>query len=484
MTGQRSSVLPILAGATVSFFLFSAAVQARSINDGIGRTSFTWLKTVSDAGISAAGECIAARDDLPALLVHPAAVAGLETPTLKMSFVSHYVDTQYGSVGYARRYRGRQLGIRLMYINYGEFNGRDINNQPTGTFSAGDVGITFNVGKKLRDDLKVGAQASFITSKIDEFSAQAATVDLGILYIPPFEGLTVGAVLMNMGKVLKGYSSGYTETMPVYLSVGARKKLAHAPFTLYTDVVFPNDYDIIYAYGIEAEVKKTLFLYAGTRSLSDIDRETQKATTDFAGKITFGFGIDLAGYRFNYAYCPDDNINDVHKITLTVAARLPHLPGRPAKKQMPVPSGQSGQVQGTTSAPVQPVTVVPIHEESVTKVDKLSFHTIYFDFDKYNIRSDQISSMNNNAALLSANTTVKVLIEGHCDERGTDEYNIALGERRASSVKSFLVDYGMDPLRITTISYGEEHPADPGHDETAWAKNRRIEFIITTSSNY
>jgi len=301
----------------VFFYVPTETGHARSINDGMGRTSFTWLKTISDAGISSAGGCLAARDGISGLLVHPAAVTGIASGTLKMSYVSHYVDTQYGSIGYAGKMRNRYIGIRLTYINYGEFTGMDINNNPTGAFTAGDVGLSLNAGKQLRDDLKVGAMVTYITSKIEDFTAQAATIDLGVIYYPPFEGLTIGAVLMNMGKVTKGYSSGYKETMPVYLSVGVRKKLVHSPLTLFTDVIFPNDYDITYAYGIEASVKETLFIYAGTKSRSKIDAEREKSKTDFSGIKTFGFGIELKSYRFNYAYCPDDDLEDIHKITLS-----------------------------------------------------------------------------------------------------------------------------------------------------------------------
>ncbi len=296
--------------------VFTCDVHARSINDGVGRTSFTWLKSISDAGISSAGECLAARDDISGLLVHPAAVTGIASGILKMSYVSHYVDTQYGSIGYAGKIKDRYIGIRLTYINYGEFTGMDINNNPTGTFTAGDIGLSLNVGKQLRDDLKVGVIVTYITSKIEDFTAQAATVDLGAIYYPPFEGLTVGAVLMNMGKVTKSYSIGYDETLPVYLSVGLRKKLVHSPVTLFTDAIFPNDNDITYAYGVEASVKETLFISAGTKSRSKIDKEYSKSKTDFSGITTFGFGIELKGYRFNYAYCPDDDIEDIHKITL------------------------------------------------------------------------------------------------------------------------------------------------------------------------
>ena len=101
---------------------------------------------------------------------------------------------------------------------------------------------------------------------------------------------------------------------------------------------------------------------------------------------------------------------------------------------------------------------------------------VHFDFDRYNIREGDREILRENADWLKRNTGVAVLIEGHADERGENEYNLALGERRASSVKRFLQSLGVDPERLTIISYGEERPADPGHDENAWGMNRRAEF--------
>jgi peptidoglycan-associated lipoprotein len=103
---------------------------------------------------------------------------------------------------------------------------------------------------------------------------------------------------------------------------------------------------------------------------------------------------------------------------------------------------------------------------------------IHFDFDKYDIRLEDAEILKENATLLLANPNVKIQIEGHCDERGTIEYNLALGERRANSSKNYLVSLGVSANRLSTISYGEEKPIDPGHDEEAWAKNRRCHFII------
>jgi peptidoglycan-associated lipoprotein len=103
---------------------------------------------------------------------------------------------------------------------------------------------------------------------------------------------------------------------------------------------------------------------------------------------------------------------------------------------------------------------------------------IHFDFDKYDVRSADAEILKENAGLLKKFANVKVQIEGHCDERGTIEYNLALGERRANSAKKYLVSLGISPDRISTITYGKEKPLDPGHNEEAWAKNRRAHTII------
>jgi len=101
--------------------------------------------------------------------------------------------------------------------------------------------------------------------------------------------------------------------------------------------------------------------------------------------------------------------------------------------------------------------------------------TVYFGFDQYTLGGDSQSILDNNIAKLR-NGSQQIRVEGHADERGTREYNLALGERRANAVVQYLVANGIAKSRIETISYGKERPADPGHDESAWAKNRRAEL--------
>ncbi|MBI2346622.1 MAG: peptidoglycan-associated lipoprotein Pal [Deltaproteobacteria bacterium] len=101
---------------------------------------------------------------------------------------------------------------------------------------------------------------------------------------------------------------------------------------------------------------------------------------------------------------------------------------------------------------------------------------INFDFDKYNIKSEFVQTLKDNAGWIQKNAGRKVTVEGHCDERGTTEYNIGLGDRRAKSAKSYLVNLGVAGDRLSTISYGEERPLCTQHNESCWWQNRRAEF--------
>lgn len=110
--------------------------------------------------------------------------------------------------------------------------------------------------------------------------------------------------------------------------------------------------------------------------------------------------------------------------------------------------------------------------------DPLRLSTVYFEFDKSALTAEAQATLAENARQLQQHPDAVVRIEGHCDERGTVEYNLALGQRRAISVREYLINFGISPDRITIISYGKERPVDPRHTPEAWAKNRRAEFVI------
>ena len=131
--------------------------------------------------------------------------------------------------------------------------------------------------------------------------------------------------------------------------------------------------------------------------------------------------------------------------------------GEAMGKEESLDSKSIGIMEGRTSGPMLPV---------------------YFDFDKQDIREDQVSRLQVNADFLNKNTDVNIRIEGNCDPRGTNEYNMALGERRALAAQKYLVNLGVSEARMTTVSYGEEKILLHGHDELSWAQNRRDDFVI------
>ena len=147
-------------------------------------------------------------------------------------------------------------------------------------------------------------------------------------------------------------------------------------------------------------------------------------------------------------------------------------PPSPQTAETPVtrtPAPAETPVQPAPAAPAAPAAAVP--GPSPVK-------DVFFDYDKAGIRDDQKAALNDNVGWLKGNTGAKILVEGHCDERGTAEYNLGLGERRAKAVKDYLIAAGIAADRVSTISYGKERPFVLGHDESAWKWNRRGHFTI------
>jgi len=134
------------------------------------------------------------------------------------------------------------------------------------------------------------------------------------------------------------------------------------------------------------------------------------------------------------------------------------------------------EAAASASTGVQSESVPAPAAVTLSTLDGRKLEAVYFDYDAFTLQPVARQTLERNATWLQANPMVKVVIEGHCDERGSDEYNLALGERRALAVKSYLTTLGVTDVRLATVSYGEERPAVEGHGETAWSRNRRAEF--------
>jgi peptidoglycan-associated lipoprotein len=143
------------------------------------------------------------------------------------------------------------------------------------------------------------------------------------------------------------------------------------------------------------------------------------------------------------------------------------------KGETPPPPPPPAQVVAPETKKEIPVAAAP----APAAAPIVALNDINFDFDKYNIRTGDAETLKSNAEWFKANPGKKMRVEGNCDERGTVEYNLALGQKRADAAKAYIVNLGVDGKALETVSYGKERPADPGHNEAAWAKNRRAHFL-------
>jgi peptidoglycan-associated lipoprotein len=140
-------------------------------------------------------------------------------------------------------------------------------------------------------------------------------------------------------------------------------------------------------------------------------------------------------------------------------------------------SGSGGGAAGAGGAAATGTTI-PSLPSPKEFVESAALRDVFFDFDRYDVRAGDKGTLDDNAKWLKSNQSALLLIEGHADERGTNEYNLALGERRAKATRDYLVSVGIDAGRITVISYGEERPACTDKTESCWSKNRRAHFLV------
>ena len=165
-----------------------------------------------------------------------------------------------------------------------------------------------------------------------------------------------------------------------------------------------------------------------------------------------------------------------HKNVAPVARPMPPPPSSATNRPPPPPE----PAPEPTSVPPEPIREDAIASASLDDLNRNSpLQPVFFDLDSSELSSAAQSTLNGNATLLKRYPSWAVTIEGHCDERGTAEYNLALGERRSVAARAYLVSLGISADRLRTVSYGKEFPFDPGHDETAFVKNRRAHFVIT-----
>ena len=163
--------------------------------------------------------------------------------------------------------------------------------------------------------------------------------------------------------------------------------------------------------------------------------------------------------------------------TTSTTASTPSTPSTPPAATTPAPSTQPVSEQPVKQEPVTD-TLALNQQPAANAAAEAALETVYFDFDSFVLSPAARDALAKNAQYLIKNAGIKIQVEGHCDERGSDDYNLALGEKRATAAMNYLVTLGVPAKRMSIISYGKEKPAVQGHDEAAWGKNRRAAFVV------
>jgi peptidoglycan-associated lipoprotein len=237
-----------------------------------------------------------------------------------------------------------------------------------------------------------------------------------------------------------------------------------------SDAVLPGEHNFAFNYGVSGDVGLRFGVTNRVALRVDGIADYMKDTKNLNLIGRAGLSLLVGGAR-REAMCTYAGLENIPASSTQCVAPAPPPAPVPVAVMCPYPG--LGGIQQSDPACVPPVVPISVDTAAITG-------PIYFDYDKSDIRSDAAATLDRKLPWLTANPGMRIRIEGNADERGSDEYNLALGQRRAASAKRYLVEHGIDASRFDLVSYGEERPVCTEHDESCWQRNRRDDFVIVT----
>jgi hypothetical protein len=333
--------------AKLTFFiaLTAGAVTFAGGSDA-GQSVFSFLKIgVSAKSQAMGGAFVGLADDISSLYCNP---AGLTAPIYDLrkttdyyydeetadlpstekqravkpnkftaTYINYLLDFQTGYLGYVRYLDEKSsFGGSIQYLDYGTFTRLNNLGEDQGAFSAYDMAFSLTYSKRMTPELSLGATAKFILEKIDSYSSDALAVDLGGLYRFDRGRTSIGAVIMNLGAQLKGFTKTHKDPLPLLVDVGFSHSLKGVPLTVDIDVTYPTDNDLFFAIGAQWESFSPFFIRAGWSSMGK-DYETGSDKDKFGG-FAGGFGYSFKDYSLDYSYSSYADIGNVHRMTLGI----------------------------------------------------------------------------------------------------------------------------------------------------------------------
>ena len=289
-------------------------------NDGAGTTAFSFVKIIPGARQAAIGGAFSAvGGDVNALYWNPAGLARLETDQATVTYTGYFQDVQSGFVGYARPFDSRQvIGFGLQYMSYGAFQETtpdDPTGSQLGTFGANDLAVILSYSRTFGRYTAAGLNVKTLYERIQDFSAYAFAVDVGLQFRYPDYRLSGAVVLQHVGIAGSGFISGRRDPLPVSIRGGVSYIPEHLPILISVDIEKSRAQRVAGHLGGEFNIRDLVFLRGGYAS-SGSDLRLESSDIRLMG-VSGGIGFQTGTYRLDYAYTPTLRLGDVHRVSLT-----------------------------------------------------------------------------------------------------------------------------------------------------------------------
>lgn len=296
--------------------VLNGMVAAADISSNAGTSAFPFLKiNVGARAVSMGGAFTGLSDDEMALYYNPAGIARYEEKRFVAEYHNYVADLGSGVVGVVLPWKKRVVGFHINYLSYGTFTQTDLDGNITGTFGGSDMLFAGTIAMNVREGISVGGTAKFIYEKLSSYSATGVAFDLGAKYTSTRGRYSAGAMVQNVGLQLSSLGSGKKAKLPLMLRVGGSARPREIPALLSLDFVVPIDNKPVVALGTEVYQFKPLFLRAGWNSFGSNYRAA--GSKDSWAGFSMGAGFEYKKYEISYAYSPQADLGESHRITLT-----------------------------------------------------------------------------------------------------------------------------------------------------------------------
>ncbi len=453
---------------------------------GRGTTAATFLKIAVGPRAVGLGESYAAvADDATSVYWNPAGLAQLAGPEVTAMHVFWFQDISFEYLGGAFPLGRGTAGVSLVYLNHGPLQRSEVGDTPDspdrGTFSASDFALSGGYGLPLSKSMLLGGTVKLFSENLDSQASLGWALDLGLLYKLPWPGLSLAAVLQNLGPAVR-VQDAYSR-LPIALKAGAAyRALPNLLFAVDYHQLLEQDGRI--GLGAEYTFEEVLSLRAGYRYQSAVDNMEyyEGFGTNAAAGLSAGVGVRYADLRLDYAFVPYGLLGSTHRVALSYAWPAP----RPAPTAAPTPAPTPASTPVPTPAPTPAPEVR--RQELTQKLDAVTMMIESGRLAPIRFRSGSSELLTTSQQALAAIAEVleqfpdlRVRIEGHTDNIGGAAGNLRLSQRRVNSVRSELITrYGLAPDRIEAQGFGAAQPIASNRTAEGRARNRRVDFKVLT----